>query len=150
MDPAVSKRKFEREIESLRCQASGFVESAGWEVLEATYPILAVVFPHPRTQRRVGFRFSADDWDEIPPSLVLFDPGSGDELSWLNWPKGGWSAHESHPGTHKPFLCLPGIREYHTHGSHLGDRWDNLRGRESYRLRYIIHRVQQRFGATDG
>jgi hypothetical protein len=28
-----------------------------------------------------------------------------------------------HPLTHKPFLCLRGIREYHEHPQHSGDDW---------------------------
>ena len=28
-----------------------------------------------------------------------------------------------HPITHKPFLCMRGIREYHEHPQHTGDEW---------------------------
>lgn len=54
------------------------------------------------------------------------------------------------PTTGEPFLCLPGIHEYHIHSSHLNDPWENLRPRETYKLRYIIHRVQERFEVTNG
>jgi hypothetical protein len=30
---------------------------------------------------------------------------------------------DDHPATHKPFLCLRGIREYHEHPQHSGDEW---------------------------
>jgi hypothetical protein len=150
VDPTVSRRKFERELEIIRTQAAGFVEAAAWEFVDAIYPVLAVIFTHPRSKRRVGFHFLCDDWDEVPPALSLFDPETKEELAWSKWPQQGWSAGQSHPTTGKPFLCLPGIREYHVHGSHQNDRWDNLRGKESYSLRYILHRVQQRFGDTNG
>jgi Predicted metal binding domain len=150
VDPAVSRRKFERELECIRTQAAGFIEAAAWDVVDATYPVLAVVFTHPGSKRRVGFRFLCDDWDELPPSLSLFHPETGQELPWDKWPQQGWSAGNPHPTTGKPFLCLPGIREYHIHSSHLGDKWDNLRGRQTYSLRYILHRVQSRFGDTNG
>lgn len=30
---------------------------------------------------------------------------------------------DDHPSTHKPFICLRGIREYHEHPQHSGDDW---------------------------
>jgi hypothetical protein len=150
VDPAVSKRKFGRELEIIRSQAAGFVEAAAWDFVDTTYPALAVVFPNPRTKRRIGFRFLCDNWDDLPPSLSLFDPETGEELPWSKWPQQGWPAGQSHPTTGKPFLCLPGIREYHTHSSHLNEPWSNLRGRESYLLRYILHRVHSRYGDSHG
>ena len=30
---------------------------------------------------------------------------------------------DDHPLTHRPFLCLRGIREYHDHPQHTGDEW---------------------------
>ena len=30
---------------------------------------------------------------------------------------------DDHPTTHKPFICLRGIREYHEHPQHSGDSW---------------------------
>jgi hypothetical protein len=30
---------------------------------------------------------------------------------------------DDHPLTHKPFLCLRGVREYHEHPQHSGDDW---------------------------
>ena len=50
------------------------------------------------------------------------DPDDGRELPWGKWPKEEWVVHESHPSTGKPFLCLPGIREYHTHSSHVREQ----------------------------
>lgn len=150
MDPAVSKVKFDREVELILNLAAGFVEAAAWEIVRSTYPYLDVVLTHQRSNRRLAFRFSCDGWDDQPPSLSLFDPESGGDLPWSSWPQQGWSAGDAHPVTGQPFLCLPGIREYHSHPSHTNDKWDNIRRRESYALRYIIHRVHQRFGDTNG
>jgi hypothetical protein len=150
VDPAVSERKFNRELETLRGDASGFVAAGGWEIVSATFPGLSVIFPHPRSKRRVGFGFQFDCWDEQPPSLALFDPETKAELAWDKWPQGGWSAGNAHPSTGKPFLCLPGIREYHTHSSHLNDFWDNYKAKGSYTLGFIVDRVWQRFKDTNG
>ena len=127
-----------------------FVARRGWNVVAAIYPRLSVVLKHPRSGRAIEFRFNCDDWDELPPSLALHDPASGKELPWEEWPKEVWSVLECHPATRKPFLCLRGIREYHTHNSHLRDLWENYRPLSSYGLLSIIDRVQQRFNDSNG
>jgi hypothetical protein len=150
MDPAVSEMKFSRELEILCDVARAFVAAGGWEIAIARFPQLSTVFTHPRSKRRVGFGFRFDSWDEQPPSLALFDPKTKAELPWDRWPQGGWSAGNAHPSTSKPFLCLPGIREYHTHSSHLADYWDNYKAKGSYTLGFIVDRVWQRFKDTNG
>ena len=150
MDRAVSIRKFEAEIRALKAEAAGYVSAKGWKIVESTYPVLAVVLRHSRSTREIEFRFSYDDWDELPPSLSLHHPNGGEELTWEEWPKGGWDAHKAHTSTGRPFLCLTGLREYHTHQSHLRNKWGSYRHRGTYRLRDIVDRVQQRFEDTDG
>ena len=150
MDRAVSVRKFEAEVRSLQEETAGFVAARGWTIVAAEYPVLAVIYRHPGTARQIEFRFTCDDWDQVAPSLTLHDATDGRELAWEEWPKGGWSAGSPHPLTGKPFLCLPGIREYHSHSSHIGDTWDGYRLRGTYRLRDILERVYQRFGDTGG
>ena len=150
MDKAVSIRKFDRAVQSLNNQAALFVGERGWSVVAAVYPLLSVVFKHPRSGREIGFRFNCEDWDELPPSLTLHDPECGQELRWEDWPREAWSVLDCHPITGKPFLCLKGIREYHTHNSHLGDLWENYRPLSSYGLLSIIDRVQQRFNDSNG
>lgn len=152
MNPEVSRVKFDREVGSLAADAGPFAEQRGWDVISSSFPCLEVAFRHRRSGRRVGFRFNFDGWPQQPPSLALFDPDSSGraELAWAAWPKNGWSAGDNHPSTRKPFLCLPGIREYHTHPSHLNDSWAALMNRDSYSLVGVVERVRQRFQVTDG
>ena len=150
MDRVVSRRKFEAEIRSLEIEAAPYISTKGWRIVASIYPILAIVLRHSRSAREIEFRFVCDDWDEIPPSLTLHDPKDGRGFQWAEWPKGGWSVLESHPSTGKPFLCLPGIREYHTHPRHLGDAWEGYRQRGTHRLRDIVDRVQHRFEDSGG
>ena len=150
MDKAVSKRKFEAEIRSLKSEAAAYVSVKGWRSVSETHPLLAIALRHCRSSREIEFRFTCDDWDELPPSLALYNSEDGRELQWAEWPQGEWSVHNTHPSTNKPFLCLPGIREYHTHPSHVGDKWEGYRLRGTYRLRDIIDRVHQRFNNSDG
>ena len=149
MDNAVSLRKFVAETRLLETEASAYVATKGWKIASAAYPTLGVVLRHSRSERELEFRFRCDDWDEEPPSLALHDPRDGRELLPTEWPRGnGW--HHKHPTSGKPFLCLPGIREYHTHRSHVRDRWDGYRLRGTYRLRDIVDRVHQKFELSSG
>lgn len=150
MDQAVSHSKFDAEIRSLQGAAATYVSAKGWILSHVTYPTLAVVLRHFRTGREIEFRFACDSWDEHPPSLALHSPEDGHELQRSEWPSGGWVVHGAHPHTGKPFLCLPGIREYHTHPSHVGVEWEGYRLRGTYRLRDIVDRVHQRFNDSSG
>ena len=150
MDKAVSRIKFEDEIRSLTTEAAAYAAAKDWRLVSSIHPTLAIILRHHGFSREIEFRFGCDDWDELPPSLTLHDPADGRELQWPEWPKDGWVVHQSHPSTGKPFLCLPGIREYHTHSSHVSDKWDGYRLQGSYRLRDIVDRVHQRFNDSSG
>jgi hypothetical protein len=114
VDLEVSKLKFNRERELILGEAKFFTEENGWQITQFEYPILSVVLTRPAGSRRCGFQFLCDQWDELPPSLTLFDPASPTiEIPWDQWPKNGWQAGNGHKFYSKPFLCLPGIREYH-------------------------------------
>lgn len=77
-------------------------------------------------------RFDLTDYDLRAPSLEFRDPWSNALLNYatmlraLEYEKDR-KAHvvllDDHPTTHKPFLCLRGIREYHEHPQHSGDSW---------------------------
>ena len=150
MDIQVSRSKFEDDTKKLKDLESTFGMLRGWRIKLASYPALTIVLRHNKSKREIEFRFLCDDWDDIPPSLTLHDSLSGEELRWDDWPKGAWATGNQHPETGKPFLCLPGIREYHTHTSHRNDFWSGYIIKGSYRLRHIVDRVAQRFQETDG
>lgn len=150
MDRAVSLRKFKADIRLLSTDAAAFAAGKGWRIISTDYPTLAVAIRHSRSSREIEFRFACDDWDELPPSLALHDPEEGLELPWKEWPNGSWAALDGHPGTGKPFLCLPGIREFHTHPNHSKDRWNGYQLRGTYRLVNIIDRIHQNFEKSDG
>jgi hypothetical protein len=109
--------------------------------LPATQTAAGIVLP-PNTQllaevpslaaRCFKARFDLSDYDLRAPSVDFRDPWT-DEL--LQYPtmfraiefEQERKAHvvllDDHPITHKPFLCLRGIREYHEHPQHSGDDW---------------------------
>jgi hypothetical protein len=77
-------------------------------------------------------RFDLTDYDLRAPSLEFFDPWTDAPLQYGTMfravefeeqRKGHLVLLDNHPTTHKPFLCIRGIREYHEHPQHSGDDW---------------------------
>jgi len=72
------------------------------------------------------------DYDLRAPSLEFRDPWDDSVLQYLTMFRALEFEEErkvhvvlldDHPTTHKPFLCIRGIREYHEHPQHSGDDW---------------------------
>ena len=93
----------------------------------------AVAFELPYlSARAIEARFDLTDYNLRAPSLVFTDPWNGSILNYnamfraLEFEKSR-RAHVvllgDHPISHKPFLCMRGIREYHEHPQHTGDEW---------------------------
>lgn len=97
-------------------------------------------------------RLRYDNYDLWPPSLRFIDPRTGT----LTMPpvqavdRVGTDSEEvrnallDHPTEGVPFLCLPGIREYHSHPQHSGDDWLLHRERGDGKLAVICDRVWRR------
>jgi hypothetical protein len=82
--------------------------------------------------RGVKARFDLSDYDVLAPSLEFLDPWTDLPLPYETMFRALEFERErgvhvvllgDHPATHKPFLCLRGIREYHEHPQHSGDDW---------------------------
>jgi len=76
--------------------------------------------------------FDLSNYDLDPPSLDFRDPWTNQVLAYNQmfralqfdqFRKAHVVLLDDHPSTHKPFLCLRGIREYHEHPQHSGDEW---------------------------
>ena len=85
-------------------------------------------------------RMTCDDWNGLPPIVTLLDQ-SGTGLRTLPTGPTGIFHQGPHPVTGRPFVCMAGTREYHTHSSHTGDLWDNYRNRGGYDLGGILTRI---------
>lgn len=93
---------------------------------------MAVVELPSLSARAFQAHFDLTDYDLRAPSLEFRDPWTDNPLPYdtmfraLEYEKER-KAHlvllGDHPTTHKPFLCLRGIREYHEHPQHSGDDW---------------------------
>ncbi len=109
--------------------------------------VLAVELPS-LSARAFKAHFDLTDYDLRAPSLEFRDLWTDSVLPYdtmfraLEYEKER-KAHVvllgDHPTTHKPFLCLRGIREYHEHPQHSGDDW--LLYREQMSLFSIVMSV---------
>ncbi|HEX3103055.1 MAG TPA: putative metal-binding protein [Terriglobales bacterium] len=89
--------------------------------------------------------FDLTNYDLDPPSLEFRDAWTDKPLQYNTMFRAlQFDQHrkrqvvllDDHPLTHKPFLCVRGIREYHQHPQHSGDEW--LLYRESMSMFSIV------------
>lgn len=150
VDSEVTLRKFNREVLDLRALLPVY-RKRGWHFLSMEFPNIEVIFT-----RRVGnivlvpvaVRINLENFDLWAPSITFIDPDSGEPatpavqkaiVDTENGPENVLIAE--HPITGQPFLCLPGIREYHTHPQHDGDSWLLHRQTGEGRVATLLERV---------
>lgn len=110
-----------------------------WIIHQMEFPVIDCEFEHPEKQH-LRVRFHCDDWNTLPPKIELLTP-KGEPLIIVPGRKTGVFNASAHPVTGKPFICMRGSREYHTHKSHTADLWEPLRGQSSLSLGGILTQV---------
>lgn len=138
LDPEITKRKFERELE--HWQQHSQYQERGWIILgiDENLPAVEIAFlghlsisagSVPLAVVMCAVRVSYDSYDLLPPSVTFIDaltrkPCRPHVGAFMSTPDGMRSILiDGHPITRQPFLCLPGVREYHNHPQHTGDDW---------------------------
>ncbi len=119
-------------------------EARGWVINTIAFPLVDVTFTAPG-RAVIRARFSWEDWDSQPPSVEWLS-AEGVSLQSLPASPRGQLNSSQHPTTAKPFVCMIGVREYHTHPSHIGDKWEQYRGRQSYDFGGIMSQVWRAWG----
>lgn len=167
VDPAVSRRKFATEVQVARAQSHW--QRQGIWILRTEYPIVFVVLATPMSLpifpgviSAVHFDFT--DYDVRPPSVKFVDPFTEEPLAIaaLKWhfqkasnvvrqPTSDKVSAELVPYVQsfdqiKPFLCTPGVREYHDCSGHSGDSWFLHRRQKGNVLVHLLTMLQ-RYGA---
>lgn len=175
-DPAVSRRKFDREIADYRALQADY-ERRGWFLLEAAFPTVFVVFAAAQLRPSpllFGALFDYTDYDARAPSVRLTDPFSREPYRYDQVPtrlpratppqqisvpdgRGGTQLVQAqgepqpllqaHAPDEVPFLCIAGTREYHEHPGHSGDVWDLHRASGAGRLVRVLE-VIHRYGVA--
>lgn len=124
MHETLSRLNFDGDAEFLTEQLA---RVHGWTIHSKAYPVIDVTFHGSRSLR---VRLTCDDWPEKPPSAELMDANGNPPLGL----PGGVFHQDLHPETKKPFVCMRGFREYHTHSSHLTDHWETYKGQDGMNL----------------
>lgn len=175
VDPAVSRTKFDREVAEYR-QFDREYRRRGWILMEAEYPrilvLLAAVQVRPPAVV-MGVRFDYSNYDALPPSVVMVNPFTDEPYTAAQLPTTLRRTVEGSAGLpgfqipglgqamlltqqplmqaygpdELPFLCLAGVREYHDHAGHSGDRWELHRTTGAGRLVRLLE-VITKYGIT--
>jgi len=167
VDPVVSRAKFDRELALYREIQDSYVRQ-GWWLIKAEFPEVFVVFASSRAKPPVvvfGVLLDFENYDLWPPSVRLVDPFTrvpykANELpvqlvrrmptQGTNEPTGQTNTQaqpqlqviaQSHGPEDIPFLCIPGVREYHQHPAHSGDSWLTHRGKGEGTLHFLLERL---------
>lgn len=138
VDQAISREKFLRELE--RWETNDLHQERGWILLAANVDALTVELAFlakvtttmgasPLPVVVCAIRLAYENYDLWPPSLTFIDvftrqPMRPHVRAIQPTPEGLRDVLiDSHLDTNQPFLCVAGIREYHTHPQHSGDSW---------------------------
>ena len=87
-DPAVSRRKFNREIKEFRSEADEYGRR-GWFLAEAAFPHALVILAAVKTQPIAilcGVWFDYSNYDAVPPSVRLVHPLTREPYKWSEVP----------------------------------------------------------------
>ena len=92
------------------------------------------------TVQPLRLRLHCDGWNTEPPSIELLTR-EGENLTKVPGTSTGVFNGSPHPITGKPFICMRGSREYHSHSSHIADLWEPLRNRSEMSLAGILTQI---------
>lgn len=133
MHPAAAKALFDEDVANL---SAALGERRGWVFHTISFPLIDCSFTATgRTTLRL--RLQCDNWNDLPPAVSLY-AADGAPLTRLSPNPTGVFNQGPHPATGRPFICMRGAREYHTHPSHVADPWENLKSSSSYSLGGIL------------
>ena len=169
VDPSVSRTKFEREISDYLAFEADY-RARGWFLVKAEWPVVVVVLASAKTKPPAivsAVLLDYSNYDAEPPSVRFIDPFSGQLLSLKELPI---RLHRGVPGQEMPvpvpggpkvqvmmsqdlmqantpedipFLCIPGVKEYHDHPGHSGDPWELHRSAGEGRLVRLLEVISK-------
>jgi hypothetical protein len=145
MHALVSRSLFDEQVKGLTPRLA---ESRDWVFHMVEYPVVELAFTAPQGSRPpLRLRLQCDNFNEQPPSVTLLDAAGG-VLPCTNPPRREILPNPSnifHAGPHpkfgRPFICMAGTLEYHTHPSHLTDHWDRYRSNDGYDIGGLLTRI---------
>ena len=133
MHPAAAKALFAEHTYTL---SPALARRRGWVIHSLEFPSVDCTFTAPeRTALRL--RLLCNDWNDLPPAISLHDANGTPLVTLPPNPTGVFNPN-LHPATQRPFICMRGALEYHTHPSHVSDPWESLKNNSSYTLGGIL------------
>jgi hypothetical protein len=119
--PQLAKARFDKDLAGIDDELCA---ARGWTVFAQEFPLLDVGFKA-ESGKTLRLRLRCEDWNDQPPA-------DGKSSIFNGSP---------HPTTGKPFICMRGTREYHTHSSHIGDLWAPLKVLPEFQLGQIVTQI---------
>ena len=133
MHPAAVKALFEQQVAGL---TPALAARRGWILHSLEYPMIDCSFTATgRTTLRL--QLNCENWNDRPPAISLLN-ADGSFLTAMSGNPTGVFNMGPHPATQRPFVCMRGAHEFHTHPSHISDPWDQLKDKDSYSLGGIL------------
>lgn len=132
--PEISRKKLREQLDQWH-QNRDVYRRRGWILLAARDLTVEVGFlasvafgDQQLSVMTAAIRLTYDNYDVWPPSLEFIDPRTGDPASppvqaLDRFEEGVRNALLVDPEAGRPFICVPGVREYHSHPQHSGDDW---------------------------
>ncbi|MBL7738485.1 MAG: hypothetical protein JNK14_04650 [Chitinophagaceae bacterium] len=135
VDPAVSQQKFQFELNTY-LSIEETHRTRGVFMIKAEYPDIILLFSAPRLQPSpivFAVKINFDNYDLEPLSVRFIHPFTFENLLHSPVQLLRKKVYPDRPpeiqtlaqkdSTGLPFICIPGIREYHNHPAHTGDSW---------------------------
>lgn len=172
VDPSVSRAKFEREVTHVRRREAEYHARGIW-LVETSFPTVFVVMAAPQLRPPAvvfGALLDFSNYDLWPASVRLVDPFTRVPYKASELPThlkrrvppppealaqaqaqgidpaqvvGQQAMMQWHGPDEIPFLCLPGVREYHEHPGHTGDSWLLRRGTGEGGLMFLLEQFHK-------
>jgi hypothetical protein len=170
VDERVSRAKFDRELEEFQALESEY-RRRGWLLVESDFPTVVFVMAAPQLNPPpivTGVAFDYTNYDIEPPSVHLVNPFTFEpylakqlpttlnraisglqQIAVPGFPGGGIRINQiqplmvSHSPDEVPFLCIAGVREYHSHPAHTGDAWELHRTTGAGRLVRLLEVIHK-------
>ncbi len=166
VQPEVSKSKFATEVNEFR-QLEDEWRKKGIICLKIEYPKIQLAFAaHQLRPAPIVFAVSLDftNYDLEPPSIKFIDPLTGNLITTREMHVNFYQVTNGVPQgfaipgmpqlqlrqqqqilmgapNDQPFLCIPGVREYHEHPAHTGDSWFLHRTQGEGKLGFLIDQL---------
>jgi len=163
VDPEVTLTKFEAEFQAFKRNEDTY-RAMGVVFLKRTPDSANFLFsvPHIIPQPiAFGVKIDYKNWDAEPPSIQFIDPFSERPLSFNEVKIGFFQKTGVDPfgqpilinllqQSEPPFICIPGVKEYHDHPAHSGDSWFLHRQQGEGELCTIIEQLYKHSVALAG